>query len=148
KEPDLVFLIVAEHKMAPFFRNALLYSYVSQLYMILLAGAVLGPLYFHSFPNRSGSIYLLSLVVLLVFICWNLIANLLMLKFHNITSKRISHSVRIVLNIVVFYFIIYGSMGWAGIVTILFIGLFFYTYILSQKQAGNAWDILVEKDQN
>ena len=32
KEPDLVFLIVAETKMGAYFRNALIYSFVIQLY--------------------------------------------------------------------------------------------------------------------
>src|SRR5699024_668786 len=34
KEPDLVFLIAAEHKMGAYFRDALIYSFVIQLYLI------------------------------------------------------------------------------------------------------------------
>src|SRR5690625_1735053 len=34
KEPDLVFLIVAEDKMSAYFRNTLIYSFVIQLYIV------------------------------------------------------------------------------------------------------------------
>src|SRR5699024_6819284 len=52
KEPDLVFITVSEHKMSAYFRNALTYNYVVQLYIVFLVVAALGPLYFHAFPNR------------------------------------------------------------------------------------------------
>ncbi|WP_267129008.1 ABC transporter permease [Radiobacillus deserti] len=48
KEPDLVFLLPAEHKMRPYFRNALLYSLVIQLYLVFLIFAGLGPVIFCS----------------------------------------------------------------------------------------------------
>lgn len=148
KEPDLVFLIVAEHKMGAYFRNALLYSYLSQLYVVLLAGAALGPLYFNAFFDRTGRVYLLTLVVVLIFKGWNLIANWWMLKVRDVAVRRIDQVTRLLLNIAIFYFIVEGNLLWEGISTILFIFLFLYNYTLSRKQAGIAWDVLVEKDQN
>ena len=52
QEPDLVFLIPAEHKMNDYFRNTLIYSFVNQLLPILFVVAALSPLYFHSYPGR------------------------------------------------------------------------------------------------
>src|SRR5699024_8808460 len=62
KKPDLVFLTVTEEKMATYFTGALIYSYVVQLYVVFLLAAALGPLYFHAFPERTGKLYLLTLV--------------------------------------------------------------------------------------
>src|SRR5699024_6536825 len=75
KEPDLVFLIVAEEKMNAYFRNAIIYSFLIQLYLVLLIGAALGPLYMASFPEREGNAYLLTILVLFIFKAANLLIN-------------------------------------------------------------------------
>ncbi|MFC4559159.1 ABC transporter permease [Virgibacillus kekensis] len=148
KEPDLVFLIAAENRMGPYFRDSLVYSFVIQLYLLLLAGAIFGPLYFASYPERGTDIYLLTLFVLLVFKCWNLLANWWMLKIQEPGLRRIDLWVRTLLNIEVFYFIVRGEMLIAGITTLLFIFVFLYDLSVSRKQAGIAWELLVEKDRN
>lgn len=148
QEPDLVFLIAAESKMEAYFRNALLYSFVIQLYMLLLAGAALGPLYFATYSERAGNIYLLTLVVVLIFKCWNLIANWWMLKIREPGIRQIDLTVRMVLNIAVFYFIVRGEMLLAGVTTVLFAIVFLYDLSISRKRAGVVWDLLVEKDRN
>lgn len=148
KEPDLVFLIAAENKMKAYFRNTLIYSFVIQLYLILLAAAAFGPLYFATYSDRSGNVYLLTLAVILIFKVWNLIANWWMLKVRDQQTRQIDLLVRIVLNIAVFYFIVGGNLLLAGITTALFVLVFLYDLHVSGKQAGIVWDLLVEKDQN
>ncbi|RYG72850.1 ABC transporter permease [Lentibacillus lipolyticus] len=148
KEPDLVFLIAAEHKLGPYFRNALVYSFVVQLYLLLLAGAVFGPLYFATYPDRAGNVYLWTLFVLLIFKGWNLIANWWMLKIREPGVRQIDQAVRLLLNVAVFYFAVRGEMLWAGITTILFAFVFIYDWRVSGKQPGIVWDLLVEKDQS
>ncbi|WP_042224555.1 ABC transporter permease [Oceanobacillus manasiensis] len=148
KEPDLVFLIAAETKMHAYFRNSLIYSFVIQLYLVLLVAAAFGPLYFASFPGRSGQMYLLSIAIVLVFKLGNLVANWWMLKVREPGTRRLDLVVRTILNIVVFYFIISGNMLMAGITSIMFALLFLYDMSVSRKQAGIIWDLLVEKDQN
>ncbi|GAB3060496.1 ABC transporter permease [Virgibacillus ainsalahensis] len=148
KEPDLVFLIAAENKMNAYFRDALIYSFVIQLYLILLAVAALGPLYFESFPGRSGSMYLLTLALVLIFKVWNLIANWWMLKIREASLRQTDLIARSLLNVVIFYFIVNGDMLFAGIATVIFIAVFLYIFNVSKKQPGIAWDILVDKDQN
>src|SRR5690625_4253462 len=71
KEPDLVFLIPAEHKMGRYFRNVLIFSFINQLLPTLFIVAAVSPLYFHSFSERGGMIYLLTFLVLLIFKGWN-----------------------------------------------------------------------------
>lgn len=148
KEPDLVFLLAAEHKMDAYFRDALIYSFVVQLYMLLLAAAVFGPLYTATFPDRSGKTYLMIIVVMLIFKVWNLLANWWMLKVRDPATRKIDVVIRVVLNCAVFYLLIYGNMLFAGILTVLFIILFLYNLRISRKQAGIVWDVLLEKDQN
>ncbi|MUK90087.1 ABC transporter permease [Ornithinibacillus sp. L9] len=148
KEPDLVFLITAEHRMGDYFRNALMYSFVIQLYLILLIVAALGPLYFETYSDREGSTYLLTLVVVLIFKLWNLFANWWMLKVRDASIRYVDQIARLLLNIAVFYFLISGEILLAGITTILFVAVFLYDLNLSRKQAGLAWELLVEKDQN
>lgn len=148
KEPDLVFLIVAEEKMKNYFRNALIYSFVIQLYLILLAAAALGPLYFAAYPNRAGNIYLLTIAVMLIFKLGNLIANWWMLKVRDVLSRGVDVVVRTIINILTFYFIIAGEVLFAGMTTIVFVIVFLYDYSVSRKQAGIHWELLVEKDQS
>lgn len=148
KEPDLVFLITAENKMNAYFRNAIIYSFVIQLYIVLFVSAVLGPMYFAAFPDRAGNVYLLTIAVVLVFKIWNLFANWWMLKIREPGIRRTDTAVRSVLNIAVFYFIVDGNMLLAGITTALFIFVFLYDFSLSRKQPGVVWDLLVEKDQS
>ncbi|WP_042149139.1 ABC transporter permease [Paucisalibacillus sp. EB02] len=148
KEPDLVFLIPAEHKMSAYFRNALIYSFVIQLYLVAIVVAAFGPLYFASYPERPGTIYLLTIAVVLIFKLWNLIANWWMLRIREKNIRTIDQIARLLLNIAVFYFLISGEMLLAGITTILFVVVFLYDLSLSRKQTGLAWELLLEKDQN
>jgi ABC-2 type transport system permease protein len=146
KEPDLVFLITAESKMTAYFRNSLIYSFIIQLYVILLIAAALGPLYFAAFPERAGSVYLWTVAVLIIFKLGNLIANWWMLKVRDSRVRQAETGVRAALNVAVFYFMVNGDMLPAGIVTVLFAFVFLYAFNLSGKQAGLHWSLLVEKD--
>ncbi|MFS0671933.1 ABC transporter permease [Ornithinibacillus sp. 179-J 7C1 HS] len=148
KEPDLVFLIPAEHQMGAYFRNALIYSFIIQLYIVAIVMAALGPLYMATYEHREGSTFLWMVLVVLIFKIWNLIANWWMLKVREKNLRLIDQIVRILLNIAVFYFLINGEMLLAGITTILFIIIFLYDLTLSRKQAGLTWELLLEKDVN
>jgi len=148
KEPDLVFLIVAEEKMGSYFRNSLIYSFVIQLYLVILIVAALGPLYFASYPERTGNIYLYTFVALLIFKIWNLLANWWMLKVRDATIRYIDAGLRFVFNCAVFYFAVSGQILLACLMTLLFIILFLYDFTLSRKQSGLAWELLIEKDRH
>ncbi|TRM11846.1 ABC transporter permease [Lentibacillus cibarius] len=147
KEPDLVFLIAAEHKMGPYFRDALIYSFVVQLYLVLLAGAAFGPLYAATYPDRAGSVYLWTLVVVLIFKAWNLLATWWMLKIREPGVRQVDQAARTLLNVVIFYFAVRGEMLWAAVTTVLFAFVFLYDWRVSVKQPGIVWDLLVEKDR-
>ncbi|HLQ70430.1 MAG TPA: ABC transporter permease, partial [Bacillota bacterium] len=146
KEPDLFFLIAAEKKMGPYFRNALIYSYVVQLYLVFLLFAVFGPLYFASYPSRDPKMYLLILLVVLVFKAWNLYANWSILKTRDPVLRGLDVLVRGILNIGVGYFLIVGNIWWASVCTLVFMAVFIYDIYTARKKNGIVWDLLVEKD--
>src|SRR5699024_323685 len=80
------------------------YSFIIQLYLVLLVVAALGPLYFATYPERTGNMYLYTLIALLIFKIWNLLANWWMLKVHDATIRYIDAGLRFVFNCAVFYF--------------------------------------------
>ena len=148
KEPDLYFLIVAEDRMNAYFRNTLVYSFVIQLYLVFLAAAVMGPLYFAVFPDRTGRIYLLTLIIIFILKFANLIANWWMLKVRDRSIRTVDLTARSFLNLVLMYFLVRGEMLFAALVTLLFVSIFLYDYRLSKRQLGIQWELLLEKDQS
>src|SRR5699024_4541091 len=110
--------------------------------------AALGPLYFHAFPERSGKVYLLTILVLLIIKAWNLITNWLMLKIRNNRVRFIDQVIRFLLSVAIFYFLLLGHLVLTGIITVILFAVFMNDYIASRKQLGLAWELLVEKDQN
>ncbi|MFD1850010.1 ABC transporter permease [Oceanobacillus bengalensis] len=148
KEPDLVFIVVAEDQMNHYFRNTLIYSFVVQLYLIFLLVGALGPLYTATYTDRSGEVYLWTIAVVLIFKAGNLIVNWWMLKVRDRTIRRLDQFVRMILNVVIFYFIINGNLLFAGITTAIFMFVFLYDYTVSKKQLGVNWELLIEKDQH
>src|SRR5699024_3015339 len=147
KKPDLVFLIAAEHKMKPYFQRAIIYSYTTQLYMLFLAAAALGPLYFTSYPEQSGRAYLAIVGLLLLFKAGNLLANWWMLQIQDGRSRTIDLLARTLINMVTFYFIVSGELLFAAVSIALFVIIFLYDYSLFRKASLN-WDLLIQKDES
>lgn len=148
QEPDLVFLIPAEHKMKAYFKKSLLFSYIHQIMQTLFIVAAVSPLYFHTYVDRSGSVFLLTILVLFIFKAWNTWMNWSGIQIRNIRFRFLDQIIRYGLNIAVFYTVISGSLLWSCILTITFIVYFIYRHMMAQKQVNIAWDILVENDQH
>ncbi|GAA0329070.1 ABC transporter permease [Oceanobacillus oncorhynchi subsp. oncorhynchi] len=147
QEPDLVFLIAAEQRMGAYFRNSLIYSFAIQTYLIVLAAAAFSPLYFASFSGRSGSIYLVTLLLFLIFKGMNMLVNWNMLKVREKSLRTIDLTARTLLNIVIAYFVIEGQALYAVITMVLLLLVIVYDFIVAAKQPGIIWELLIEKDQ-
>ncbi|UOR13200.1 ABC transporter permease [Halobacillus amylolyticus] len=147
KEPDLVFLLPAEHQLGDYFKRCLYYSFIIQLYLIFLVVAALGPLYFASYPELGTRHYLMMIAVILVAKVWNMLANWWMLKERNANIRMADQIVREAISILLFYFLAKGEWVFASIVTVLLVAMMLYGYSLSRKKAGLAFDLLVSKDQ-
>ncbi|WP_407271632.1 ABC transporter permease [Radiobacillus sp. PE A8.2] len=148
KEPDLVFLLPAEHKMGTYFRYALVYSFCTQLYIVLLVGAALAPLYFAAFPLQTTREYFMLLCILLIFKLWSLLANWWVSKLRQNTTRLMDQIIRLLLAITAFYFFLQTEMLLATIITITLFGLTIFDWYLASQKAGVAWDVLVENDRN
>lgn len=147
KEPDLVFLIPAEQKMTPYFRQALIFSYIKSALPILFIIAAVSPLYFHAYPHRSGKYYLLTFMILLVFKGWNMMAQWWMFKIREKKIRGMDYLLRFVLSGFSFYFFLHDEMIYASVLTVLLIGLVLNGYSLAARQPGLAWEFLIEKDE-
>ena len=147
QEPDLVFLLPAEHKMGPYFRNALIYSFAIQFYLILLAGAALGPLYFAAFPDRSGRTYLLLLLGLFLLKVFHLFASWWVLRKRDQKIRTGEYTARLLFTIVMFYFVLGQEWLLAGLAFLLLTGIILYDYVGYRENRAVTWDLLIEKDR-
>src|SRR5699024_11562054 len=98
--------MMSELMMKSVFRDVLLPIFVVQLYLIVLAVSVMAPLYFTVYPDRSGRAYLLTAVIVLIFKGWNLLANWWMLKIRDTRIRYTDQTIRSLLNMIVFYFLV------------------------------------------
>lgn len=148
KNPDLVFITVAENKMEPYFKRAKIYSFVIQLYVIFIVAAAFGPMYTNAYPERSGLGFLLILVMMLIAKYINMSISWWMLKLRQINIRRIDLLIRFCLNSGLFISIISKSYIILTVIILLFAIVAFYDFYISRQQSGLAWDVLVEKDAN
>ncbi|MFQ3543789.1 ABC transporter permease [Halobacillus rhizosphaerae] len=146
KEPDLVFLLPAEYQLQDYFRRCLYYSFIIQLYIVVLIAAALGPLYHASYPE-AGKYYLIMIGIVLVVKVWNMMSNWWMLKERNPRTRFFDQVAKFLLSCALFYFLTIGEWVFASILTILLVVLMLYTYYLARQKAGLPWDLLVSKDQ-
>lgn len=148
KEPDLVFLTVAEDKLKPYFKRAGIYSYFIQLYVVLFVAAGLGPMYTNAFQEKSLQSYLIILIILLVLKLVNLLIHWKMLKIRNKNIRMFDTVIRILLNSGIFVSIMLENYILLATSIILLCVIIINNYSLTKKQSGLAWDVLVEKDRN
>ncbi|HLR70090.1 MAG TPA: ABC transporter permease [Pseudogracilibacillus sp.] len=146
KEPDKVFLIVKEEKMQRYFQLAVLYNFIVQLYIVFIITAVVLPLYNEVYPNETTLDFLYIFIIILVVKAWNLFANWNVLKIHNVRVRMFDKLIRTLLSIALFYFLLVDTF--VVITAVLYFAAIVNNIIISRKQAGLAWDVLIENDQN
>lgn len=146
QDPDLVFLMPAEERMGKYFRNSLIYSFLIQLYQLILLAAILGPLYFNSFEERTGRVYLFTILLLIVFKGWNILISWWMSFVRDDQYRKIHGFVRLLFNMMIFYFILELNLIYSLAGTALFLGLLALTYVKAKEQDGIHWQLLVNQD--
>ncbi|MEQ6377229.1 ABC transporter permease [Bacillaceae bacterium S4-13-56] len=147
KEPDLVFIIPAESKMGPYFRSAIMTSFFMQLYLVILIGAALAPLFFATLESKSLLGYLPFLVVVILFKAWNLLAGWWVLYSKEKKGHYIDLFLRYIVTTLTFYFIVQGASFWFPAITTLILWfLMMYNYLQAKKQVQIPWELLVEKE--
>src|SRR5690554_3670002 len=86
KEADLVFLFPAEKKLTQYFNFTLLYSFITQLYLVAIVVAALAPLYQAS---RLAQSYLVIIFMLVFFKGWHFLLNWWLLRVRDKEIHRI-----------------------------------------------------------
>jgi len=147
READLVFLLAAEGKLKPYFLRTLVYSFISQLYIVIVCAAALGPLYFAGRPEESGRSYLLLVLVMIIFKAWNLFASWRVQKIRSNSYRNLEWMIRLVLNVLVFWMLAQGDMIFAGIATLLFAALVFGDTVWAKRESGLYWERLVDNER-
>lgn len=144
KEADLVYLFPAEKKLTSYFNYTLLYSFLTQLYLLAIVAAALAPLYQASSLNQS---YQVLVFLLLFFKVWHFLVTWWMLRIRDKTINRSEKIFRYGLQWVILFSFINGYLIIASLVTVGLFGYIFYLYHYSHRSAL-AWDQLIEKDQH
>lgn len=147
KEPDKVFLIVKEKELQTYFKYSLIYNYVFQLYIVFIVLAAVAPMFMQAFPDKTMKDFLIVMFIVLLLKAWNLVMNWYMYQVQNIQIRRLDKVIRTLINLLIFYFLLQNSMLVVAAI-ILFCLLTVNNYFLIQKQAGIAWETLIENDQH
>ncbi|WP_257349423.1 ABC transporter permease [Pseudalkalibacillus decolorationis] len=93
KPPDSIFLLSAEQRLKPYFQRSLVYSFIVQSFVIVVIFLVLGPLYFSQITGDI-TIYLGSLLLVILLKGWNLLSIWEELRLPNNRFKQLSPFVR------------------------------------------------------
>ncbi|SFL40223.1 ABC-2 type transport system permease protein [Gracilibacillus orientalis] len=144
KRADIVFLIPAEPQLSGYFVRALFYSFVTQLYLFVLAMAAVAPLYMAVFPGNST--YGLLFVVLFIIKGWSLVANWWMLRVRDKNIRVMDKMVRFSLIVTLVYFFLVQELIFLAVITVLLIVLFATNYQTARKHKALNWDLLIESD--
>src|SRR5699024_6027292 len=95
-----------------------------------------------------GKMNLLTILVLIIFKRWIMMSNWWMLKVQIKETRYLEQVIRIALNMLIFYFIVRGSIWIATILTIIFLILYLINYRRAEQINQLNWELLVEKDQH
>lgn len=146
KRADLVFLLPMETKLRPYFKKAFRFSFLIQLYVLLVVTAALAPLYVKS----SGEPYSVIFTFLLLFLALKVL-NMAMswwaTYFEESMAKVIDFLVRFFLNSSFAYFLfVKAHLVFAIATAAIIIGLAFYYRALTTKKPLK-WERLVDAEE-
>lgn len=146
KKADLVFLIPAEYRLKGYFLRAIIYSFVTQLYLLIFAVVALAPLYFQTFPTYSSREFWLLFFLLLLLKIWSYAVSWWMHKVRDATTRRMEVLLRYLLVTALIFFFIQQETILTLIVTVLLIGVWLVHYQLAKKTKTVNWELLIEQN--
>lgn len=144
KEPDKVFLIVKELEISRYFNLAILYNYITQLYIVLFVIAAISPLYFTFYPERPLLINGLIVVIILVMKFWNMILTWRLLQVDHALLRFSELVIRIVLTFLLFYSLV--TLQYFLIVGTVYVIYLNVAYFMARKDARINWERLIQND--
>ena len=146
KKADLVFLIPAEYRLKGFFLRAILYSFFTQLYLLVLAVVALAPLYFQTFSDYTGKELRLLFVLLIVLKIWAFVVSWWMHKVRDASTRKMEGFLRFFLVTVLIFFFMQQEIVYTIIVTVLLIGLWLVNIYFAKQNNSVNWELLIEQN--
>lgn len=144
KEPDKVFLIVKEAEISRYFNLALVYNYISQLYIVLFTVAAISPLYFVFYPEQTVLVNGLIVLVILLMKAWNMILAWRIIQNDHVTIRYTERLIRFVLTFILFYSLLtFQHILIVGTVYVVYINIVYFSL---RKEAHINWERLIQND--
>ena len=142
QNPDILYLLPIEEKLAYYMKRSLLYSYLIQLFPLLCAVLIITPLAEHSLHTTSS--FLCGVFVILAFIkWWNMYIHW---TYRNTEMASYWLLIRVFCNAAITYTMFqFTSIMVVGSILLVITLLFLYTM---NKQKGHIhWEYLIEQEE-
>ncbi|WP_158555925.1 ABC transporter permease [Peribacillus glennii] len=143
KDADIVFFLPLETRLGSYFFKSILLTLVIQGYIILMAFAAFMPMYAKVTGAGLGE-FAWMLAILLVLKYINLQVHWHALKFQENSAPLMDGFVRLVIDILLLYFLFSGSAPAFPIVTGLLLILLWIYYRKTARKKGVKWERLIE----
>ncbi len=147
READEVFLLPIENEMKPYIQKGFIYSLVVQSYWIALFLFGLMPLYFTVEPNATLGQVVILFVCLIAFKIANMLAGWFAQKTRDLPYHYLDYGVRIVVNVLLVYFLVSQVWWLAAIALIVLVGVIVVHYSQVNQKNSFPWDVLIEKEE-
>jgi ABC-2 type transport system permease protein len=144
KEPDLVFLLPLEEKMAAYFQKALVYSFFSQMYVFLIAALLFAPMLFRA-ETLTGTDYFLICIQILIVKGWNLMLNFRISFYTEPSVSIFDFIIRLAVNGLTIFFLLSNAYVFVFIMYGLMILLYSY-FQKATKTKGVKWEKLIDAE--
>jgi len=144
KEPDIVFLLPLEKRLQVYLQKAFVFSFISQLYPIIIVFVILVPLYVREF-DVSGSELILLFFVMLILKMVNQFVQWKLTYFPDRTSQISDFIVRFTLNFLFIYFFVTKNYLFSSIVIIIF-AIYTYYFTKVTKHKPLKWQFLIDEE--
>jgi ABC-2 type transport system permease protein len=143
KEADMVFLLPLETKLKSYFSKSIVLSLVFQGYILLLVFAAFMPMY-SKVTGAGLSEFGFMFVVMLLIKYLNLQIRWHVLKLQENSSLWMDGVLRLVINILLLYFVFSGSAAAFPVMTGLLLVLLWLYYRNTTQKKGIKWERLID----
>jgi ABC-2 type transport system permease protein len=145
KEPDLVFLLPVEHRMNSYFKNGLIYSFITQGFILLLTFLALVPMYIQF---TDSPFYKITLVffIMLVLKGWNMFLTWRMFHLLDRNSTVFDYGIRLFYNIV-FLALLLSSAPFIYLFILIIIAILWaLAFYVMSKGKSVKWELLLKAE--
>ncbi|MBO9128725.1 ABC transporter permease [Bacillus sp. 165] len=146
KQADVVFLLPLEKKMNPYFQRAFVWSYMMQIYILIIAGAAAAPLYMQQLKKPFSALFLFLLLAALIK-AWNMFVTWEISLLTDEKKHLYDSLVRFGINFLFCYFLFVNAATiWLGCLVFLMIT---YLTLLHQsvKTKSLKWEYLIAEEE-